>query len=237
MARKVLDATVTSSDFFDTFDKVVASNPQINKTITEVRNETNLFLCEVLQYYPQHDFCLVKVLDTNEKVIAYLTHEILSYNVSILCMGDGRVGADNTYGTYIKPYDKTYGIMAKVRWNGSVDKCCLLSCVNFTENDTLNESIGTGEIKLKVGSSSISISKDRVNIMTPNLIINGLPSTAPELENYFNKDEMSVIKSDTDAQLEEVLDTITARIDNIVEKNSLIEEDKTDDENGDTVNG
>ena len=40
----------------------------------------------------------------------------------------------------------------------------------------------------------------------------------------------------TDAQLEEVLDTITARIDNLVEKNSLVEDD-TDDENGDTVNG
>ena len=193
MARKVLDATVTSTDFYDVFDNVVASNPQLNQTITEVKNESNIFLVEILQYYPYQDLALVKINDTNEKVLTYLTHEILSDTVSINAMGDGVVKTDNTYGTYISPYDTIYGVMAKVRWSGTEDKNCLLSCVNLSQSTDVTERIGTGEIKFKVGESSISLTKDWINIKTPKLFINGLPSTAPELENYYDKTETSII--------------------------------------------
>lgn len=193
--RGILDSTSASTDFYDTFDKVVATNPHLTKTITEVRNETNLFLCEVLQYYPYRDLALVQIKDTNKKELAYLTHEILSDTVSITCMGNGVVGTDKKYGTYIKPYDKIYGVIGKVRWANTEDKNCLFCCVNIRQDNSLTNDTGVGEIKLNVDESSIHLTKDWISIETPNLYVNGLPYNKPELENYYNKTDTGIIVS------------------------------------------
>ena len=225
MVKGVLDSTTASSDFYNLFDGLVASNPQLSKTIKEVRNETNLFLCKVLRFYTIKDLCLVKELNSGKSYMAHITHEMLSYEVSLNCMCDGIVRTDKTYGTYIEPYSDIYGVVANVRFKGTTDEKCLLSCLNYKSDNSLFSSVRNGEIRLKVGDSTLSLSKSRINLMTPTLLVNGLPYNEPKLNNYFDKTEINTIKSDTDAQIKEVnnkikgldIENLTSTINNLQE--------------------
>lgn len=208
MARKALDGTSTSSDFYTVFDNVVASNPQLNKVITEVRNESNLFLVRVLRFYTVRDMAYVEELDSGDKYYCHLTHEMLSYEVSLNCMCDGTVESDTNYGTYVKPFSRIYGIVADVRFKGNIDKKCLLGCLNYDDDNQLKSNVRNGEIKLVSGESTLSITRDRINLMTPRLFVNGLPFEEPKLANYYDKTEINTIKSDTDAQIEELKNNI-----------------------------
>ena len=211
MVKGVLDSTSTSSDFYTVFDNIVATNPHLEKTITEVRNESNLFLCKILRFYTIKDLCLIKKLDDGKEYMCHMTHEMLSYEVSLNCMCDGTVKTDKKYGTYIEPFTTIYGVVANVRFKGNTDEKCLLSCLNYKSDNTLFSSVRNGEIRLKVGNSTLSLTGSRINLMTPTLLVNGLPYNEPKLNNYFDKSQINTIKSDTDAQIEE-LDT---KIDNL----------------------
>ena len=208
MPKGVLDSTSTSSDFYTIFDNLVATNPQFNNTITEVRNETNLFLVRVLRFYPYRDKAYVEELGTKERYYCHLTHEMLAYEVSINLMCNGVVETGD-YGSYIKPYSKIYAIVGDVRFRDNVDEKCLFACLNYGDDNGLKSNCGNGEIKLRSGDSSLSIDKERVNIMTPQLFINGLPYDEPELQNYYNKSQINIIKNDTDAQIDELAEIIT----------------------------
>lgn len=62
--------------------------------------------------------------------------------------------------------------------------------------------------------------------MTPTLLVNGLPFNEPYLNNYYDKTEINIIKSDTDAQINELNDKVKSlAIDEIV---SAIDEVKSD---------
>lgn len=234
MVKGVLDSTSTSSDFYRVFDNIVATNPHLQKTITEVRNETNLFLCEVLRFYTNRDLCWVRELNTNDEYMCHMTHEMLSYEVSLNCMCDGSVKHDTKYGSYVKPYSNIYGIVANVRFQGVTDEKCLLSCLNYKSDNTLFSNVRNGEIRLKVGDSTLSLTGSRVNLMTPTLLVNGLPYNEPKLNNYYDKAEISTIKSDTDAQINELNEKVNGLdIDNLVE---LINQMKSDLEEIDLSN-
>lgn len=229
MVRKAFDSTVTSSDFYTVFDNVVASNPQLNKVITEVRNESNLFFVRVLRFYTHRDMAYVEELDSGDKYYCHLTHEMLSYEVSLNCMCDGTVESDTNYGTYVKPFSRIYGIVADVRFKGNIDKKCLLSCLNYDDDNQLKSNVRNGEIRLVSGESTLSITRDRINLMTPRLFVNGLPYDEPKLANYYDKTEINTIKSDTDAQIDELNDKIgvldvDSLINTINELNDKIEE-------------
>ena len=208
MVKKALDGTSTSSDFYSVFDNVVASNPQLNKVITEVRNESNLFLVRVLRFYTHRDMAFVEELNTGSKYYCHLTHEMLSYEVSLNCMCEGSVKSDARYGTYVKPFSRIYGIVADVRFKGNVDKKCLLACLNYDDDNQLKSNVRNGEIRLVSGESTLSITKDRINLMTPRLFVNGLPYEEPKLANYYEKWQVDTIKSNTDAQIKELNDTV-----------------------------
>lgn len=208
MARKALDGTSTSSDFYTVFDNVVASNPQLNKVITDVRNESNLFLVRVLRFYTHRDMAFVMELDSGNKYYCHLTHEMLSYEVSLNCMCNGIVKSDTRYGSYVEPFSQIYGIVADVRFKGNVDEKCLLACLNYDDDNQLKSNVGTGEIRLDSGESTVSLTNDRVNIITPRLFVNGLPYEEPKLANYYDKTEINTIKSDTDAQIKELDEAI-----------------------------
>lgn len=213
MTRGVLDSTSTSSDFYTVFDNVVATNPHLNKVITEVRNETNIFLVKILRFYTFRDMAYVEELNTNKKYYCHLTHEMLSYEVSFNCMCDGTVKSGDKYGTYVKPKSNIYGIVANVRFKDNVDKKCLLSCLNYGDNNKLKSNVRNGEIRLVSGDSTVSITRERINLTTPKLFVNGLPYDEPKLSNYYDKQEisttLSLLKEDTDAQLK--------RLNNLVE--------------------
>ena len=208
MVKGLLDSTSTSNDFYTVFDNLVATNPQLEKTITEVRNESNIFLCKVLKFYPYRDMAYVQLLDDGSKHYCHLTHEMLSYEVSLNCMCDGSVKTDNVYGSYVEPFNDIYGIVANVRFRGSTDEKCLLSCLNYDDNNDLKSSVRNGEIKFVVGDSTLSLTRSRINLMTPTLLVNGLPYDEPNLKNYYDKSEINTIKSDTDAQIDELSDRI-----------------------------
>ena len=209
MVQKAFDTTFASSDLYTVFDNVVATNPQLNQTIQEVRNETNLFLVKVLRFYTYRDLAYVEELGTKKRYYCHLTHEMLSYEVSFNCMCDGTVESDNTYGTYVKPFNEIYGVVADVRFKGNSDEKCLLSCLNYGNNNELKSNVRNGEIKLVSGESTVSLTRDRVNITTPRLFVNGLPYDEPKLANYYDKTEINTIKSNTDAQIQELNDTMS----------------------------
>lgn len=204
MVKGLLDSTSTSSDFYTVFDNLVASNPQLSKTITKVRNESNLFLVKVLRFYTHQDLAFVQELGSKEKYYCHLTHEMLSYEVSINCMCNGVVETGDKYGTYVKPFSNIYGIVANVRFKDNRDEKCLLACLNYGDDNELKSNVRNGEIRLVSGDSSLSLDGERINLMTPNLFINGLPFDEPFLKNYFDKSQISTIKSNTDAQLDEL---------------------------------
>lgn len=209
MVKGVLDSTSTSSDFYTVFDNIVATNPQLNKNIEDVRRETNLFLVRVLRFYPIRDLAFVEELGSKKRYYCHLTHEMLSYEVSFNCMCDGSVENGDKLGTYVKPYNAIYGIVANVRFKGTTDEKCLLSCLNYGNNNELKSSVRNGEIRIVSGDSTISLTGERINLMTPQLFINGLPYDKPKLENYYDKTEIATIKSDTDAQIKELNDIIS----------------------------
>lgn len=203
MVRGALDGTSTSSDFYTVFDNIVATNPHLNKTIDDVRNETNLFLVKVLRFYTHRDLAYVQELGSGKKYFCHLTHEMLSYEVSLNCMCDGNVKSGK-FGTYVEPYSNIYGVVADVRFKDNTDEKCLLCCLNYGNDNQLKSNVGNGEIKLVSGDSSLSLTRERINLMTPKLFINGLPFDEPNLKNYYDKTEISTIKSDTDAQIDEL---------------------------------
>jgi len=204
MVKGVLDSTSTSNDFYTLFDNLVATNPQLEKQFVEIRNETNLFLCKVLRFYTTRDLCLVKELNTNDEYMCHMTHEMLSYEVSLNCMCDGSVKHDTIYGSYVEPFSDIFGVVANVRFRDNVDEKCLLQCLNYQSDKSLFSNVRNGEIRLNVGDSTLSLTRNRVNLMTPTLIVNGLPYNEPKLANYYDKTEISTIKSDTDAQIQEL---------------------------------
>ena len=78
---------------------------------------------------------------------------------------------------------------------------------------SLKSSIGDGEINLKSGKSSISVTDERVNILCPELFVNGLPFSNPDFENYYTINETHNLTS-------QFLDTIDEKIDEVL-KSSL----------------
>ena len=204
MAQTVKDGTFVSSDLGRLFDDIINTNPKLSQRIVDVKNETNLFLCKVLRYYTYKDLALVKVLNDGSEILCHLTHDVLSRDVSIKSMNSGVVKTDESNGTYIVPHSNIYGIVAKVRWNGITDENCFISCVNINNNDELKSIVGDGEIVLTANNSKISLTNERINVMTPKLFINGLPYDAPELTNYYNKDEANLIQNNNDIQFQDL---------------------------------
>lgn len=216
MVKGVLDYTTSSNDFYTLFDNMVATNPHLEKTITEVRNETNLFLVKVLRFYTMRDLAYVLELDSGDEYYCHMTHEMLSHEVSINCMCDGSVKSDVKYGVYVKPTSDIYGIVANVRFEGIDDKKCLLACLNFGDDNRLKSNVRNGEIRLASGNSTLSITKERINLITPRLFVNGLPYDEPKLANYYDKTEVSttisLLKEDLETQVKELDDNLFDKI-------------------------
>lgn len=221
MSRKVSDKTVVSSDINNLFDNIINNNVKLNRTIADVRSETNLFLCKILRFYNVSDLALVQILNTGEKIYCHLTHDILDDGMSIRSMNRGAVKTDAKNRSYIEPYEDIFGIVAKVRWQNNDDENCLISCVNIHKNNNLKNIVGSGEIMITVGNSSISITSDRINILTPSLFVNGLPSTSPQLDNYYDKNETSIITNDMSSRVKE----LEEKLEKIIEINNLTEEE------------
>ena len=211
MVDKYRDGTFVSSDVGKIFNHMVGVNETINTRIKEVSDQSNIFLCKILRFYTVSDKALVKILNTGETVTAHLTHDILDKGISIRSMNRGTVHTSSKGKTYLEPYEPVYGIVALVRWENTDDEYCLLTCVNIHGNDDFKNIVGDGEIILTVGNSKISLTNERVNIMTPYLFINGLPYDSPELTNVYDKKEADEIIT----KLEDKVKELERRIDNL----------------------
>lgn len=213
MARKVLDSNVGDADIDTLMDNIISQNPQLNAQIEMVHNESNVFLCKVLRIYSYEDKALVKVLDDKTEVFCRLSHEILSRGMCIDYLPNGVEKLDKSKYVgkkYIEPTDNLFGIMIKVRWKNLKDENVLLGYVNIYDHDNLRSSNDTGEISLKSGSSIVSVDNERVNIMTPALFINGLPYDAPELENYYDKNESDILLNNIQTNIDDIISQINS---------------------------
>ena len=221
MSRKVLDSNIGENDVDIIMNNIIAQNPQLNAQIEQVRNENNIFLCRVLRIYSYEDKAYVKILNTNTNVFCRLSHEIIGSGMSIDYLPEGVEKLDTTFYRnkyYIEPYDDLYGIVMKVRWENLTDENVLIGYVNIHDKSDLKSNSDKGEISIKSGSSTISVDNERVNIMTPSLFINGLPYDEPELKNYYDKNESSIITNSLTEQinnLDEEINSINERIDNL----------------------
>lgn len=206
MSRKVLDSNVSDADVDAIMNSIIAQNPQLNAQIEEVRNESSIFLCKVLRIYPYEDKAYVKVLDSQKNIFCRLSHEILGGDMSIDYLPNGSEYEDNKKYVgkkYIQPYDDLYGIVMKVRWENLSNENVLMGYVNLHDNYDLKSNSDKGELLLQSGSSSVSVDNERINIMTPALFINGLPYEEPELNNYYDKNEMNIITNSLKSLIEE----------------------------------
>lgn len=231
MSQKILDGSLGDADIDTIMDSIIAQNPQLNAQIESVRNESNVFLCEVLRVYQYEDKALVRILNNNKRVFCRLSHEILSNGMCIDYLPNGIEKTDNNYligKKYIQPFDEHYAIMIKVRWLNLKDENILLGYVNIYDRGELKTSNDKGELSLKSGSSMISVNNERVNIITPHLFINGLPYNEPELKNYFDKDETNVILNSLDDKyaLKDEIPSIVSG--DYVEKTDLVNKNKYD---------
>lgn len=225
MSRKVLDSNISDADIDFVMNNIVAQNPQLNAQIEQVRNESNVFLCQVLRIYPYEDKAKVKIINNNESVFCRLSHEVLGGGMCVdyLPKGIEKTDFEEYVGKkYVEPFDDLYGILIKVRWENLTDENVLLGYVNIHDSNDLKSSNDTGEISIKSGSSILSVDDERINIMTPALFINGLPYNEPELLNYYDKNETNVIanslKDEIDANDEyakEELGKLDERIDDL----------------------
>ena len=196
MSDRVLDSNLGDADIDALFDGIVAENPQLNAQIEQVRNSNNAYLCEVLRVYPYEDKALVRILNNDERVFCRLSHEVLGGGMCIDYLPLGVEKIDGNYlkdKSYIQPFDNLYGVMIKVRWLNKSDENVLFGYVNVYDKDNLKSSNNKGEISIKNGQSKLSVTNERVNIITPAFFINGLPYDEPELKNYYDKDEMNLI--------------------------------------------
>ena len=215
MSRKVLDSNIGEADADLLLHSIIADNPQLNSQIEEVRNESNVFLCEVLKIYSYEDVALVRILDTNEVIFCRLSHEILSSGMCIDYLPTGIEKYDNTHfkgKKYIQPFDDLFGIVMKVRWENLSNENVLVGYVNIHDRGDLRTSNDKGELSLKSGSSIISLDNERVNITTPHLFINGLPYNEPNLLNYYDKNESNIIINN----LQESINNIESEIEEII---------------------
>lgn len=193
MARTINDSHITEADVESLMDSIVAQNPHLNSRIEEVRNENNALLCEVLRIYPYDDTAYVRILDDGRKIYCKLSHEVLGNGMCIDYLPSGADKKDDDGKKYIEPYDELFAIVLKVRWKNLSNENVLLGYVNIYGHDTLKSSNDVGEISIKSGSSQVSVTNERVNIMSPSLFINGLPFDEPELLNYYDKKETDLI--------------------------------------------
>lgn len=196
MSRKVLDSSFGDADFDTIFDNIVSQNPQLNDQIEEVRRESNVFLCEVLRIYSFEDKAYVKILNSGKSIFCRLSHEVLGGGMVVDYLPNGVEMEDKTQYVgkkYIQPFDELYGIVMKVRWENLKDEYVFLGYVNIHDSYNLRSSNLDGEISIKSGSSNVSVTNERVNIITPSLFINGLPFDEPELKNYYDKKESDLI--------------------------------------------
>lgn len=219
MSRKVLDSNIGENDVDIIMNNIIAQNPQLNAQIEQVRNENNIFLCRVLRIYSYEDKAYVKIINTNTNVFCRLSHEIIGSGMSIDYLPEGVEKLDTTFYRnkyYIEPYDDLYGIVMKVRWENLTDENVLIGYVNIHDKSDLKSNSDKGEISIKSGSSTISVDNERVNIMTPSLFINGLPYDEPELKNYYDKNESSIITN----SLTEQINLLTERLNNISDEGS-----------------
>ena len=223
MAKTVKDGTFATSDLGNLFDDIINSNTRLTERIVNVKNETNIFLCKILKYYTYKDMALVRILNDNSEIVCHLTHDVLSRDVSIRSMNSGTVGNDSKYGTYVIPHSDVYGIVAKVRWTGVTDRNCLISCVNLNNDDDLKNVVKDGEIVLTVGNSKISITNERVNIISPKIFVNGLPYDAPELTNYLDINQSDVIST----TLQSTIELLEKKVDKLIELNDLDYEEES----------
>ena len=214
MSRKVLDSNIGESDVDTIMNNIIAQNPQLNAQIEQVRNESNVFLCEILRIYPYEDKAFVKVLNNNKNIFCRLSHEILGNGMSINYIPNGVEETDDKHyigKRYVKPFDNLYGIVIKVRWENLDNENVLLGYVNLHDSVELKSDSDKGEINIESGSSSISVDDERINIRTPALFVNGLPYNEPELENYYDKKESNIIAN----SLTESINDLDEKISNL----------------------
>lgn len=204
--KKVSYESMGHDEISRIMNDIIAQNPYLNDEIEKVSNKSNMFLCKILRLYPYDDKALVKLIDTGKNIFCRLSHEIIGNGLSIDYTYDGVEQEDKDYligRRYIRLYDVLYGIVVKVRWENLIDENVLIGYANVGNISDLKSSSDKGEVSIKSGSSIISVTDERVNIMTPSLFINGLPFDEPNLKNHYDKNETNIIIN----SLKELLNT------------------------------
>lgn len=186
--------TVTDKRILDALKKGTAKSIGVTPEVMtkNVSDTLQLIKCQVLRVYNTRQEVYVEILSNKKKVQAKILNPFLSEQVNISFTIDGVLHNDKK-GYYIVPYEKLYGCILefKDKTTKGNDYCFL----GFMDNNTmsLNSNSVKGEILIKVEENYISINEERINIISENLFINGLPYEEPALKNYYTKKQINEI--------------------------------------------
>lgn len=170
------NVTITNHRLEEGFKKLIEKTTQIPVSQLQKKvTEESIKIGKVNKIYIGRDTLEIKIGDN--KVKCYANYNIFDTIANVSYTPQGNEGKDKI-GYYIKPLKTIYCVAAKLSNDmyvnlGFIDRNN--SNVNFCRN---------GELIIQVGDNKISITEDRLNILSDNFFVNGLPFAEPELNNY-----------------------------------------------------
>lgn len=177
------NVTITNHRMEEGFKNIIEKTTKIPiSQLQQKVNEETVKICRVTKFYNGIDILEIEV-DSRNINKCYANYNIFDTNVNVTYTPKGNEGQDET-GHFIQPFKPIYCVAAKLSNNMYVN-------LGFIDRDNQNINFNhNGELLLQVGDNKISITDDRLNIMSNRFFINGLPFSEPEFENILDKEEV-----------------------------------------------
>lgn len=155
----------------------------------EAKESLKLKQGKVIKFFKGSDKALVELNNLNKKVRCVMLHPMISEDMNISFIPKGIESLDEEYNEYaITPYNPPNCLVMDIN-NG--DNAGEMAIIGFISTDTQKISTNAyeGEIRITVGETIVSITNDRVNIISNGVFWNGVNQKVPVLNNVYEKTE------------------------------------------------
>lgn len=190
----------------------------------EAKDSLRLKQGEIIKYYPNNDKALIKF--SNGTVYGRILHPILSETMNVSFIPRGHQSTDKN-GVYIEPYDRLFVLCLEIEHTANSDELAVLGFIGTG----LTGDNSTGEIKVQVGDTCISVTTDYVNIQSSSVFWNGVPLSAPRFSNIYEKTDVDDKLASVTGNIESLNTDIQSRLATLENKVASIENNKTTNTN------
>lgn len=163
----------------------VSQADKISELEEKLDTDYKVNIGRVKRWYVGLDYALVDVNGNDVK--AHINHLFVNNDMIISILPEGVEEEDVDGYYYIRPVTDLYVNILSYTSDSKVDYC-IIGYTNIYGKT--KESASSGEILLQNGDSKISIKKERINIMSDNLFINGINNDNTSLSDYYTKEEV-----------------------------------------------